>query len=91
MQQPVDWTQASGAAWQKLQVLKRPAGAKHLSLGALSHTEIGLRNNNRKSPAPPVQSSLTLEVAYWTFLVSQWRAGSGLEPFTLFFHLIPST
>lgn len=73
MQQPVDWSQASGAAWQKLQVLKRPAGAKHLSLGAFSHTEIGLSNNNRKSPALPMRSSLTPEVANEYFGVAVVR------------------
>lgn len=85
MLQP-DWTPAQGAASQKLQVLKRPAGAAHPSLGAFSHKEIGLRNNNRKSPARPMLVNLTPEAANWRFLESQWPVGSALESFTPFFH-----
>lgn len=64
-----------------------PCGGDVPFPGCFSHTEIGLRNNGRNSPARPILVNLTLEVANWGFLESQWRAGSALEPFTPFFHL----
>ena len=58
-----DWVRAQVAAYQTFLVQKHPAEFIWFSPVPFSDQEIELHSNDRKSPAPPLRSSLTVEAA----------------------------
>ena len=74
-----DWIRAQAAASQKFLVQKHPAEFTWFSPVPFSVQEIELHSNDRKSPASPLRSSLTMRPLS-RFQTSQWSVGSALEP-----------